>query len=299
MHYLSFLQLNPSSDATFSAEQSPVSPKANQPEAAPQAAATVAENEGSVVVLGGYSYGSLILRHLPPILSIIQPFSSPPDGSAANEILLRAHALSDQANLEWLNQARDRERQRRRGHEASLSVTMGGEETSPEKRRISREVKRSMDGHRSLDLSNRLRSLNHRRRNGDVTPTGIGPVSARPSITVPQVRYLLVSPLTAPTSTVLAPALARGFWNKSAQSNSQEAYTRHETLAVFGDQDVFSSAKKMRQWVEAMHQCCGTRFSHAEVNGAGHFWHEESAESGLREALRNWELQIKDVVYRT
>jgi hypothetical protein len=151
MHYMSYLQPNPPPDAAFVPDQLPASPTV--------AAIQQLDEQAPIVVLAGYSYGSTILRHLPPVPSILQPFAAPPTGSAAHEVLLCAHKLAVQANLEFLNLARDRERRSRRGHEHTLSVKMGGEETNPGKRRSSREIGRSVDGGRSLDIGGRLRSL--------------------------------------------------------------------------------------------------------------------------------------------
>lgn len=285
VHYLSYLRPNPPPDAAFIPDQSPVSPTA--------AATNETDEESPIVVLGGYSYGSTILRHLPPLLYILQPFAAPLTGSAAQEILLCVHKIADQANLEFINTARDHERRSRRGHEHKLSVQMGGEETSPEKRRSSREVRRSVDGGRGLDIGTRLRSLSHsHRRSKDASPQPPTlTTEPRPAIRVPEVRYLLVSPLTPPTSTLAAPALAHGFWNRSGDEDA--TLKRHETLAVYGDQDMFSSAKKMREWVARMEKENQRGFRGFEVTGAGHFWFEEGVERQLREALQRWEQRVR------
>ncbi|KAL1613131.1 hypothetical protein SLS60_001363 [Paraconiothyrium brasiliense] len=284
MHYLSYLRPNPPSDATFTPDQSPVSPTTARKDA---------DEQIPIVVLGGYSYGSIILRHLPPLPSILQPFAAPFAGSAAHEIVLCAHKLSDQANLEFINIARDQERRNRVRHEHKLSVKMGGEETSPEKRRSSREIRRSIDGGRSLDIGSRLRSLSHShqgRKNISPQPPAI--VGMIPAIQVPEVRYLLVSPLTPPTATLAAPGLARGFWNRSGDEDA--TLKRHQTLAVFGNQDMFASAKKMREWATRIDEDNHVGFSSIEVQGAGHFWHEPGVEQQLRETLQFWEKRVRD-----
>ncbi|KAF2254556.1 hypothetical protein BU26DRAFT_514441 [Trematosphaeria pertusa] len=288
MHYLSYLHPLPASDAVFTPDQSPVSQK--------QSSADLSRSpteQSPVLVLAGYSYGSLILKHLPPVPSILQPFANPASGSAADEILLRAHKLADESNLEWINAARDNERQKRsRGHEGKLSVTVGGEETSPEKRRSSREIRRSLDGRRSLDLSGRLRSLSHRRRKEGLPQTPTESSTASLTITVPDVKYLLISPLMPPVSTLAAPVLGYKFWNKS-HGVCQEVVAKHVSLAIFGDHDIFTSAKKVRDWAERLKSESGSRFSSVEIAGAGHFWHEHGAEEKLRTALREWEAQVR------
>jgi len=285
MHYMSYLQPFPAPDAIFSPDQSPVSPKVQNGSDAAQ----LSTPEAPVVILGGYSYGSIILKHLPPVPSILQPFSAPLPGSAADEIVLRARKLTDQSNLEFLNLARDRERERRKP--GRVSVTMGGEETSPEKRRTSRDIRRSMDGRRSLDLGNRLRSLSHRRRNESATKTPPEHNPLHPSITMPKIRYLLISPLTTSISALAAPALASKMLNRSLPS-FPDVVAKHETLVVYGNHDVFSSAKKTREWVDWMKGESGVGVQGVEVNGAGHFWHEEESEGGLRDALRAWQGRV-------
>lgn len=285
MHYLSHLHPNPTPDTAFTPDPSPVSSQSH-----PQAnSSKTTLNKPPLVILGGYSYGSLILKHLPPVPSILQPFTAPFDGSAASEIVLRALKLADQSNLEWINLARDAERQRRHGHENKLSVTMGGEETSPEKRRTSREIRRSMDGRRSLDLGGRLRSLSHshpRRRKGSAPNTPPEDVSVKVTIEIPEVRYLLISPLTAPISTLAAPGIGHGFWNRS--QDHHEVIGKHVSLAVYGDQDIFASSKKLHQWAEKLSSEQMSAFSYVEIAGAGHFWHEHGVEEKLRSALKEW-----------
>lgn len=224
--------------------------------------------------------------------SILQPFAARIPGSAADEIFLKSHKLADQANLEFLNMSRDLDRSKK-GHNHKLSVTMGGEETNPEKRRNSREIRRSLDISRGHNIGSRLRSLSHshRRVKMDVSPSAVEPPKPRPAIQVPAVRYLLVSPLTPPTSTFVAPGLARGLWSRSVDENV--TIKRHETLAVFGDQDMFASAKKMRDWAERMEKENPSGFFGVEIQGAGHFWVEQDAEKRLRDELQDWEKRVR------
>ena len=300
MHYLSYIHPFPTPDTAFTTsttstiDNSPVSPHTERSQAAPSRS-----DEAPIVILSGYSYGSLILKHLPPVPSILHPFAGPIPGSAASEILLRAHKLADQSTLEWINLARDRDRRKNtsNGTATTLSVTMGGEETSPEKRRSSREIRRSMDGggHRSLDLGRRMRSLSHRRRKDDdaLAQADIPPEKKAEEIAIvmPDVRYLLISPLTPPVSTCAAMGLGHKFWARGKEG-SGEVIGKHKALAIFGDQDVFSSAKKTRDWAERLREESRERFSAVEIAGAGHFWHEHGVEGELRAALRAWEGQV-------
>lgn len=279
MHYMSHIRPFPKSDTTSTADQSPVRPPVRQPD-------DVLSAQVPLIILGGYSYGSLILKHLPPVPSILQRFSGPLAGSAADEILLRAHKLADQSNLEWVNLAQDHEREKRSKNQVhKSSLTIGGEETSLDTRESSREAKRSLDIPRSLDLGHRLRSLSHRNRKHESSITSLE--QATVSLAIPEVRYLLVSPLTPPLSTLAAPALGQKLWGRSKTTDTG-SIGKFVSLAIYGDEDIFASAKKIRDWSEQLKAEHGPTFSSVEVAGAGHFWVEQGVEKQLRAALRGW-----------
>jgi len=276
MQYMGRIQPFPTSDAQFTPNQSPVRP--------PTRRSSSLSSEAPLVILGGYSYGSLILKHLPPVSTILQRFSSPLAGSAADEVLLRAHKLADQSNLDWINEARYAEREKRRiKHEHKTSVTIGGEETSPDKRRSSREAQRSLDVPRSLDFGRRLRSLSHRGRRPGNSATSLE--QADVSVAAPEIRYLLISPLTPPISTVAAPALGPKLWSRSTDADLS-TIGKFSSLAIYGDQDIFASAKKIREWCEALkhvwaiiHECR----SHRRWTLLGRAWCGEGVEKCTEE----------------
>lgn len=285
MHYMSYIQPFPTFDAQLGSDASPASPRLSNPDDRSRAQGQASP----VVILGGYSYGSLILRHLPPVPTILQPFVAPLSGSSADEILLRAHSLADQSNLAWINIAKDEARAKRKSRDHNHTI-MGGEETTPEKRRTSRDIHRSLDNHTSLKIRSRLRSGSHRRRVADAVVTS--GEQHRSTITMPDIRYLLISPLTLPVSTLLAPALGHKFWHK-AKEGCQEIIGKHSSLAVYGDQDAFSSAKKLRDWSALLKTEAGSQVSNVEIAGAGHFWVEHQAEEELIATLLQWEGRIR------
>lgn len=98
-----------------------------------------------------------------------------------------------------------------------------------------------------------------------------------------KVSYLLISPLQG-----LVTKLAT-MWSKTprletkdlSSKNKDEAYDLekklilNDTLAIFGDEDIFSSSKKLRLWADRLGSDTNSRFRHVEIGGAGHFWHEE------------------------
>ncbi|KAF2003905.1 hypothetical protein P154DRAFT_404110, partial [Amniculicola lignicola CBS 123094] len=261
------------------------------------------EEDAPVVVLGGYSYGSLILKYLPPLPSILHPFAAPIAGSSAAEIVLRARKMADQSNLEWINLAQEHARHKDDSSNthapgrASMTI-MGGEETSPDVRRSSREIRRSIDGGNrlSLDISRKIRSVSHshlhRKKKShdhfDERPLAAPDAALTPHlpITLPSIRYLLVSPLTPPLSTLAAPGLGIKSWRGG---HHVDMIGKHPSLAVYGDQDPLSSAKKVQLWGEQLTKENGERFRAVKISGAGHFWHEEGIGGRLREVLREWE----------
>jgi pimeloyl-ACP methyl ester carboxylesterase len=88
-----------------------------------------------------------------------------------------------------------------------------------------------------------------------------------------------------------APGLAHKPWNRS---NDLELVGKHVSLAVYGDQDIFTSSKKVRQWAERLSSATGSRFEHVEIEGGGHFWHEDGVVEKLRTALKEWEGRVRD-----
>jgi alpha/beta superfamily hydrolase len=105
---------------------------------------------------------------------------------------------------------------------------------------------------------------------------------------MPKVQYLLISPLTGPISFLAAPALGMRLWHKAHES---QVIAKHNSLVVYGDQDVFASAKKISAWAKKMEAESGSQVSHVLVEGAGHFWTERGVEEELRQAMRAWETE--------
>ena len=59
-------------------------------------------------------------------------------------------------------------------------------------------------------------------------------------------------------------------------------------MAVFGSSDIFTSAKKLRSWAQSISARPNSSFQFVEIDGAGHFWHEDGVEKRLRLAVREW-----------
>ncbi|KAE8394698.1 hypothetical protein BDV23DRAFT_146960 [Aspergillus alliaceus] len=62
----------------------------------------------------------------------------------------------------------------------------------------------------------------------------------------------------------------------------------HPSLAIYGNQDTFTSASKLNKWSDELSHAPRSQFRSAEIDGAGHFWREDGVESQARDALRNW-----------
>ena len=244
-------------------------------------------DESILLVLGGYSYGSLITSHLPETSQILSIFSTAEEGTGAAEIKTRAHSLAGQRNekIRVLGTAKAQQRNTGRGHANTLAV--GGEETLPEKRRQSTETKRSIDIKRSLDLP---RTLTHFRRNHHETRRPATP----PAITIedsqlPRIApaYLLISPLLPPISSITALPFGLGALKYDSDEQS-ERLSKHPSLAVFGNDDFFTVARKLRKWTQAISARPDSSFRYVEIEGAGHFWHSQDAQRRLKIAVREW-----------
>ena len=257
-----------------------------------------------ILILGGYSYGSLITTHLPPTEAIISHFSSVVKGTAEAEIRLRATHLSTKWNAEV--QCHPYRGRSLAAHDeprpGSHSIVVGGEESEPGTRRASRDSRGSFDiVRRSLDRSrSQLRPGRHS------SESKAPPVSETVEVVdlVPPVTfYLLISPLLPPISkfaTMFSKPIpfhgkTRDGGRSTTSSASLEAdhnVQRCPTLAVYGDRDFFTSPKRLRKWAEQMTDAADSSFVAREIHGAGHFWHEEGVDGQMRSRIRDWVVDI-------
>ena len=100
-----------------------------------------------------------------------------------------------------------------------------------------------------------------------------------------EISYLLVSPLVSPLSSMLF----MGSLFSSRQSHAaQDELADRRTLAVYGDEDVFSSQRKLRRWAEGLRGRQDSKFRFEEIAGAGHFWRENGVLQQLLEAVSEW-----------
>lgn len=241
------------------------------------------------LIFGGYSYGSLITSHLPDPQEIVKSLHEAEQGTAIAEIKSRAETLVTQVNEELraervaLEAKRSPSSPNAKKHGHTLSV--GGEETSPEKRRQSHEGRLSSDLRRSLDLPRKIASL-RRKNQFRHEITAVTSNSESPPIHV-EPSYLLISPLLPPISSLAT--LPFGF--RSLRHNNDELSKRlslHHSLAVFGNDDVFTSAHKLRKWAQSISEEQGSEFRYVEIEHAGHFWRDHGVQNALKTAIKNW-----------
>jgi pimeloyl-ACP methyl ester carboxylesterase len=245
------------------------------------------------LVLGGYSYGSWICTHLPDISEVMKQFCQPIEGNAAAEVNARARHLATQTNLE----IRAAFAESRTKHAHTLSV--GGEETSPEKRRRSGESSPSRftsEFRKSLDFARKIGSVrkkHYEEAASEAAPAGSEQNSepeAAPDVVPEQkisVAYLLISPLLPPISAFTT----LPFGSNPLRGHSEETLCRlasNPTLAVFANNDSFTSAKKLRLWSQDLSNRADSKFQFVEIDCAGHFWRTHQVQKSLMVAIGHW-----------
>lgn len=147
-----------------------------------------------VLLLSGYSYGSLILSRLPPIEEILTRFESAPHGTTAAEIILRSYRLAKETRSQLETQQNQQQQQQQqtppesRGRRLTpatvetpkprlraSAVVVGGEETDPQERRRSRETSRGASiVRRSVEVPMRIKARVRRRSSGVLRPGSTG-----------------------------------------------------------------------------------------------------------------------------
>ncbi|CRL26872.1 unnamed protein product [Penicillium camemberti] len=114
------------------------------------------------------------------------------------------------------------------------------------------------------------------------------------------ISYLLVSPLLPPISQFLTVFSTLSLNVKTDTPKGPhipcprpaDQQSTHHTLALFGDQDTFTSVGKLERWSDKMvHMPC-SEFQFRMIDGAGHFWRENGVEVRARHALKEWLREI-------
>lgn len=267
---------------------------------------TRAGAESPLLIVGGYSYGSLIASCVPPQNDMIKLLGNPDNGSTESEIGLRAQQLAkDYVAYLKLQRQESSKRGRVSLHATSSEGTpgsqaiVGGYDSEAASRRISRDSSiRSLDGQRVRQSLDRARHRLTRRTNSDrellATPSSKLPVSSQKPPDV-RVAYLLVSPILPPVSGFITffskPSFERQKSSNGGlykdRSDKEEKLLKHQSCVIYGDKDSFTSSKKVKKWVDGLQQRANALSSYG-IEGAGHFWTEPGAADRLTESVTIW-----------
>ncbi|GJC84444.1 hypothetical protein ColLi_07282 [Colletotrichum liriopes] len=300
-----------------SATRSPTTIRAPSP---PDAQPKSPPSEHPLLLLGGYSYGAMITTQIPPMAQILAQFKVPPAGSAAADIRLRAQHLAEQQNLILASARAASSMSPRKKY---LGMRVGGDEDTQRKsyeaRRSVSETRRSF----SIDAEDKIRrgvnellakTKRHHHKGVAVTQEKLETIPSNHEISVvveevanlTQVRpaYLLISPLQGvithlATMSFLPAAPGRGLFSRAGKPRDQGApafttdhrqmseskLVENETLALFGDRDVFVPITKLRTWAGRLEGLEGSHFHGEEVSSAGHFWTEGKVAQVLRDKV--------------
>ncbi|RJE24229.1 hypothetical protein PHISCL_03439 [Aspergillus sclerotialis] len=194
---------------------------------------------GVHIILGGYSYGSLIASHLPAIDTVVDLFKG-----------------------------------------ASI-------DTAPFKiRRIAEKLASCMGERQHLQTEAATANLSSSMKEDQMEIVSKSTVS-----------YLLMSPLLPPLSQLLT-IFTKLSLDVQVEVSAQGKHIpcpkpatqlrKHRTLVIYGTEDGFTSAKKLRKWSDELLHAPQSQFQYQQVEGAGHFWRENGVEEQARHALREW-----------
>lgn len=277
---------------------------------------------GISLIVGGYSYGSLLTSHLPAIPVVLDRFAHAADGTPESRIKSHALDLAAQWNQCSIHHRLDVSQARSLGvpdpPETSSPtgfLSMGGEPPGSEGQRTSVESRKSFDFVRqSVERSRRRLGLRKSHSGLQSPPSAAGEGAATSTnhpVTLSQVCYLLISPLLPPVSLFAtmfskldghhdfhhppgaAPHTLNHPPSHDGLSPPERILVSHPTLAIYGTQDFFCSHRKLQQWAGNLEKQPNSLFQSREISGAGHFWQESGAEKELRCGIREW---LHDVV---
>lgn len=270
---------------------------------------------GITLVLGGYSYGSLLTSHLPPVPTLLDRFANPSAETAEARIKAQALDLAVQWNQSATTHLHSEAQCPRnaRVHETHGSspppsglLSMGGEVPSHESHRTSVDSGKSF--RRGLEYSRKKLSF---RKSSDRCQTRSSAAAAESAsslhnnIKLSQIGYLLISPLLPPISLLVtmfskldshhhdlcktnATSPPQSISPRDSLNHSENILVNHPTLAIYGTKDFFGSQRKLRQWAENLASQQKSLFQFREIGGAGHFWQESGVDKELRCAIREW-----------
>lgn len=249
-----------------------------------------------ILVLGGYSYGSMIASHLPSSDVVVDLFKSAEQDSSETEIKRRAEDLSRDARA-YLSmhaaqptQSPGRGRGRGQGMKPRPEVIMGGYDSDAAGKRVSRETSRkSIDAEKIRQSFDKVRRKISSQASSTSTPSSAAVPTEEALMILPEVAYLIVSPILSVTAglTTMFSKLKFTVRGRDIGPSLDEEFhelTAHPCCCIYGNKDSFTSARKLRRWTEELQSRANSRFTAIEAD-AGHFWHETAGIVRLRQGL--------------
>lgn len=256
-----------------------------------------------ILLLGGYSYGSMITAQLPVLADILETFASPEAASAAALIRIRAESLASRQSVLLRSARAAILEHRKHGSTTHHGLRVGGDDAGSSPRKsFEYSERRSF----SMDMEEKLRkgmedilhatrhprhphkptttagTQNTQRHTESTTPPGRLPTVD--GLTIPRPAYLLVSPLQGLVGHLASMSLVPSAWAR-AKSSAEEAaegkLTSSPTLAIYGDSDVFTPKQRLQSWVQERQEVPNSSFRGEEIASAGHFWVEEGVLSQM------------------
>lgn len=251
-----------------------------------------------LLLLGGYSYGSMIASHLPTVDVLVEILGKSQPGSPEHEVTTRAIELAQVVT----------------GYFETHTPTNTPATSSP----APRKVDATIGGSQSLKNNNNPDTSHfghlHMRTSIDRVRRKLCKTEYDPSqemhdispsqhnIVSPELAYLLVSPLLGPVSSLAAAFSILRFERYDRKStcardtpviDPQKVLGAATSFVVFGGHDQFTSSRKVRKWCEAI-AMKDSKFEFREVADASHFWFEENSSTELEKAVSSWLKRLID-----
>ena len=227
------------------------------------------ETARSILVLAGYSYGSMITSHLPAPTDVLAISR----GQTKNlDALTEIRRTTDRLAKYFVKSMPEEQHS---GTYASIHQEASGTaESSPHRHNVPNST--------NLPIEDTTVEI---------------PLDANTSLHLVDTAYLLISPILG-VSASLARAFqplgsAEGPTRSSELDKPRSNLTTHPSCAVFGDADTFTGKQKLRKWAQNLKDVDGSRFASFEVTAVGHFWSEEGADVKLKGCISSWLREIR------
>ncbi|KAL3418526.1 hypothetical protein PVAG01_10242 [Phlyctema vagabunda] len=106
------------------------------------------------------------------------------------------------------------------------------------------------------------------------------------------VAYLLISPPHGLLGTLATLFTSKPLWAKGREKDfvvdEELRFTTNPTLTMFCHDDAMISVRRLRAWSIRLSRVPDSQFKYVEVNGGGHFWHDQDAIRRLRSEVKEF-----------